>query len=244
MKKIIYYLLLPLVALAVSACGDDDDNLPEVKPADRGTVTDDEGNVYEWVRIGDLLWTTTNANNGPDVWDFDYYDGSSWQPTYSDSYGRVPSSRKKYMNNTYRPKYGNQMNYANAVASAPEGWRLPSDEDWKNLERCLGMTDVDNIGARGDGQVFRMQEGEGGTELALLPGGAFIFEPIYGWIELNIRFEEVYGYYWTSTLDPSYIDEETAYFRKFLVGQGQVWRERTSGQQCMSVRWCRDASSN
>lgn len=243
MKKYIYYLLLPFVALIVTSCSDDD-KLPAVTPADRGTVTDNEGNVYEWVRIGDLLWTTTNANNGPDVWESTYYNGSEWLPVYCNDYGKVPSSRKKYMNETYRPKYGNPMNYASAVASAPEGWRLPSDEDWKNLERCLGMTDVDNMGARGDGQAFRMQEGAGGTELALLPGGGFILEPVLGWIRLVIRFEEVYGYYWTSTVDPGYIDEETVYFRKFLVGQGSVWRGCTSGQQCMSVRWCRNATND
>jgi len=35
----------------------------------------------------------------------------------------------------------------------PEGWHVPSDEEWKVLERTLGMTqaDADAVGARGPG---------------------------------------------------------------------------------------------
>lgn len=52
MKKFIY-AFLTLASLAFVSCGDDDDSLPNIVPQDRGTVTDNEGNVYDWVRIGD-----------------------------------------------------------------------------------------------------------------------------------------------------------------------------------------------
>ncbi len=35
--------------------------------------------------------------------------------------------------------YGNLLSYDDAVASTPEGWRLPTDEDWQKLEQALGM---------------------------------------------------------------------------------------------------------
>ncbi|MDE6448895.1 MAG: fibrobacter succinogenes major paralogous domain-containing protein [Muribaculaceae bacterium] len=238
MNKIIYFIL-PLLAFTAVSC--DDDKLPEVTPSARGTVTDNEGNVYEWVKIGNLLWTTSNANNGPDIWDFTFYNRHEWVPVFSNSYGRVPQSSKDYINDTYRPVYGNLMNYETAVASAPEGWRLPSDEDWQNLERCLGMTDTGKKGLRGNGQAFRLQEKGNGTELGMLPGGGILFEPSYGSIYMSLLVEEVYGFYWTSTIEPSYIDEKTAYYRKFLVGNGSVWRECSSAQQFMSVRWVKDA---
>ena len=212
MKKYIYCLLLPFVSLLAVSCSDDDDKLPAVKPADHGTVVDNLGNTYGWVRIGDLLWTTSNANNGPDVWECTYFNRFSWVNVLTNDYGRIPQSSKDAMN-TYRLTYGNLMNYATAVASAPEGWRLPSDEDWQKLEKALGMS----------------------------PAGGFIFEPVYGVIRLNLQYQDVYGFYWTSTVDPSYIDEETAYYRKFLVGNGSIWRECSSTQQLMSVRWVKDA---
>lgn len=238
MKKYLY-IILPMLALSLASC--DDDKLPEVTPSARGTVTDNEGNVYEWVKIGDLLWTTTNANNGPDVWSFEFYNRFEWMPVCSNSYGRVSQDTKDYINDTYRPVYGNLMNYETAVASAPDGWRLPSDEDWQNLERCLGMTDTGKKGARGNGQSFRLQEKGTGTELGMLPGGGVLYEPSYGSLYMSLTQEEVYGFYWTSTVDPSYIDETTAYYRKFLMGNGQVWRECSSGEQFMSVRWVKDA---
>lgn len=237
MKKYIY-LLLTVAPLLFSSCSDDDDKLPKITPTERGTVTDNEGNVYDWVRIGDLLWTTSNAKNGPDVWEVQYYDNFEWLYIF-DGYDDEPESID-YVEN-YRPVYGNLMNYAGAVASAPEGWRLPSDEDWQKLERHLGMTGTDRTGRRGNGQAFRLQEKGSGTELAMQLGGAFIFQPKFGWVSLPLDFEQVYGYYWTSTINPSNPDEESAYFRKFLNGQGYIWRESCSTQQLMSVRWVKDA---
>ena len=50
--------------------------------------------------------------------------------------------------------YGYLYNWYAAVDKrniAPEGWRVPSDEDWKALEMALGMSRpaLDNIGWRG-----------------------------------------------------------------------------------------------
>lgn len=240
MKKYIYCLLLPFVSLLAVSCSDDDDKLPAIKPADRGTVVDNEGNTYGWVRIGDLLWTTSNANNGPAINENQYFDRFTWQYIYTDKWGVDEDAVEEY-NESYRPVCGNLMNYQAAVASAPEGWRLPSDEDWQKLEKVLGMSDTGAKGRRGNGQAFRLQEKESGTELAMIPAGGFIFEPSYGMISLNLQYQDVYGFYWTLTVDPSYTDEETAYYRKFLVGNGSIWRECSSTQQLMSVRWVKDA---
>lgn len=237
MKKIIYSLLA-LAPLFLSSCSDDDE-MPAVTPAERGTVTDNDGNTYGWVRIGNLRWTTSNAKNGPDVWECEFYNNFEWEYIFS-NYGRPDKSAINDYTENYLPVYGNLMNYAGAVASAPDGWRVPTDEDWMALERELGMTDVEAEGMRGNGQAFRLQEKDGGTELAMQLGGAFIFEPSYGMLNLPLGYEEVYGYYWTSTIDPSNQDEETAYFRKFFSGKGMIWRESGSGQQLMSVRWVQD----
>lgn len=238
MKKYLY-LLLTMTPLLFSSCSDDD-KLPAVTPSGHGTVTDDQGNTYEWVRIGDLLWTTSNAKNGPEIYENSYFDRSEWVYIYTDRWGVDDEAVEEY-NETYRPVYGNLMNYAGAVASAPEGWRLPSDEDWQKLERALGMSDTNKTGRRGNGQAFRLQEADGGTELAMQLGGAFLFAPSFGWISMNLDYQKVYGYYWTSTINPANQDEESAYFRKFFAGQGSVWRESGSTQQLMSVRWVKDA---
>lgn len=238
MKKIIYFLL-SLTPLLFSSCGDDD-KAPSLNPTERGTVTDNLGNTYEWVRIGDLLWTTSNAKNGPDVWECEYYNLQEWTHIF-ESYGYPDDELIEDYCTNYIPVYGNLMNYAGAVASAPDGWRLPTDEDWQKLERALGMSNTDSRGMRGNKEALRLQEKGCGTELAMQLGGAFLYEPAYGWVDLSLRFEEVYGYYWTATIDPANQDEEMAYFRKFFSGSGKIWRESTSTLQLMSVRWVRDA---
>lgn len=234
---------MAVTPLLFCSCSDDDDKMPAVKPSDRGTVVDNEGNTYEWVRIGDLLWTTSNANNGPDVWETEYWAGEAdgYMKVFHDNYGDLYKSKVKKYTNNYRPVYGNLMTYESAKASAPEGWRLPSDEDWQKLERSLGMTGTDAKGARGTGQAYRLRESGSGTELAMLAGGGFILQPYLGYITLDLVFEEVNGFYWTSTLSDSNEDEDVAYYRKFYTVNGKIWRECALTNNMMSVRWVKDA---
>lgn len=141
----------------------------------------------------------------------------------------------------YLPIYGNLMSYEEAVASAPEGWRLPSDEDWQALERTLGMKDAGNMGWRGtDGVAYKLMEEGTGSELALKIGGVCTWKAVYGWMELNLDYVKEYGYYWTSTINPSYTEHEAAYYRKLCFGQGGVERQCGKTDKMMSVRWVRD----
>ncbi len=39
----------------------------------------------------------------------------------------------------YKDTYGLLYTYEGALKALPEGWRLPTDEDWKKLEETLGM---------------------------------------------------------------------------------------------------------
>ena len=56
MKKILY-LIIALLPVAFASCSDDNDKV--TAPTASGTMTDDEGNEYGWVRIGNLDWTTS-----------------------------------------------------------------------------------------------------------------------------------------------------------------------------------------
>jgi uncharacterized protein (TIGR02145 family) len=40
-------------------------------------------------------------------------------------------------------KYGVLYDYASAERGCPTGWHLPSDVEWQELEKNLGMTDID-----------------------------------------------------------------------------------------------------
>lgn len=230
MKKLIYSIFM-LTAMFMTSCSDD--KAKDVIPADRGTVTDDDGNVYQWVTIGDLQWTTSNAKNGENVCNLRYWNGWSWSDALSDS------EKAEFMENTY-PVYGNYMTYDEALESAPEGWRLPTDEDWQKLEAILGMKNTDTEGMRGN-IGYTMQQSGTGCELGLQAGGGFIWEAVYGWKELNLGEKEEFGYYWTSTPSDPIDENPQAYYRKICSVNSQVGRNHTGTDRLFSVRWVRDA---
>ena len=238
MKKLIY-TFLALSALAFSACSDDD-KLPDVRPADRGTVTDDQGNVYNWVRIGNQMWTTSNALNGCSLADAKYYNNFDWVYVLSGE-RYIDDEDTEYYTDTYLPEYGNPMTYEEAVASAPDGWRLPSDEDWQQLERTLGMKNTDSKGFCGDGVATVMISEDSGCELGLQLGGCCVPVKTYGWIDMTLDYTGEHGYYWTSTVDESYDLEQTmVYFRRVTANYGKVARECIRSDCYMSVRWVKD----
>lgn len=233
MKKLIWFFLT-LAQLALVSC-DNDNSLPDIVPEERGTVTDNEGNVYEWVRIGDQLWTTTNALNGTPMTEKEYFDNWDWENV-------IPSSRLSYVEEEYIPMFGNLMNFDDAVASAPEGWRLPSDEDWQKLECTLGMKNTASKGWRGDGVAYKMQEKESGCGLGLLIGGSCALLQSLGSFKQKLDFVNEYGYYWTSTVSPDYDEDFTmCYYRKITVGNSRVVRECMRSECMLSVRWVKDA---
>ena len=233
MKSLIYSLAIGVVMAAGTSCSDD--KLPSVTPADRGTVTDDQGNVYNWVRLGDQMWTTSNAKNGTSLAEAVYYNNFEWSNVLSSD-----QAIEEYETN-YLPVYGNMMTMEDAVESAPEGWRLPTDEDWKKLERVLGMTDVDSKGYRGYGVAFALMNTDSGAELSLGFGGGCFSIKNYGWIKINQDFVGEHGYYWTSTIDDSYQEDYSmAYFRKITANYGKVDRDCMRTDSYLSVRWVKD----
>lgn len=233
----IFYIALTLLAtsLMFTSCSDDDD-ARRITPSASGTVTDNEGNEYKWVRLGNLDWTTSNAKNGPFFGDMSTI--TAWGTIQYVFY----SDEREIMHNEYQPKFGNLMNYDDAVASAPEGWRLPTDEDWKALEKALGMGNTDKKGWRGNGQASIMMEGNDGMGLNLQYGGALLHTATSYAVEYILSFEDISGYFWTSTIDNPADEAKTAFARKIMRGQSGVERQSMRvDNRYLSVRWVRDA---
>ena len=90
--------------------------------------------------------------------------------------------------------------YDAALAAVPEGWRLPSDEDWLKLEMTLGMnpSEAEQFDTwRGRGLATLMNEnGESG---------------------LN-------GFYWSSTKYKENDSTEVAVFRMSALYSDKIWR--------------------
>lgn len=233
MKKIIYAFAALALAVGMTAC-DDDDKVIVIEPTGHGTVTDDQGNVYDWVQIGDLCWTTSNARNGAPLDEAEFYNNYDWVPVLEED------EDIDYYYDEYLPTYGNLMSYADAMTSAPEGWRLPTDEDWMKLERAMGMKDADSEGLRGN-IGLELQKKDSGSKLGLTLGGSVVPVKHYGWFEAHLDYVGAYGYYWTSTKDTEYTDKEQAFFRRITVNHPAFGRNRMQTNCYLSVRWVKDA---
>ena len=125
-----------------------------------GTVTDFDGNVYQTVTIGDQTWMmenlkVTHYQNGdpiPKVTDDGTWDGLTTGAfcEYNNDIGNVAAYGRMY----------NWYAVADSRNIAPEGWHVPSDEEWKQLEMYLGMSqaEADATGQRGTDEGGKLKE--------------------------------------------------------------------------------------
>lgn len=146
-------------------------NHPEINAQQKGTVTDYDGNVYRTVVIGEQEWMAENLKTTH------YADGTPL--VNGNGVGSIASdySTKYYFwfmrdSVAYADTYGALYTWAAAMNGAassnanpsgvqgvcPAGWHLPSDEEWKQLEMELGMSqsDADTTGWRGTNQGSKL----------------------------------------------------------------------------------------
>ena len=146
-----------------------------------------------------------------------------------------------------------------ALAAVPEGWRLPSDEDWKKLEAALGMSgDLDEINAwRGENAGDYLKAG-GEAKFNALYAGCNAW--VYNKDKYNYFINHDYSaYFWTSDEtttteteeeedEEGNVTENTYVIREGIVRQvsiysSKIWRGTTRiDGVCYSVRCVKDAN--
>lgn len=240
MKKIIYMVWVAFVAFNIS-CSDDND-LPELTPEATGVLTDNEGNEYDWVRYNGLDWMTSNFRAGTP-----YYEITD--DLWGDPLVRIDDMEQALADYEI---YGNLYAYEDALSHAPEGWRLPTDEDWKKLEEALGMSEKTAaiVGWRGSGEGELIQQDQTGSGISLFLSGC-VSMSAGNYNALMLRQVREYGYYWSSTVDESYQISKAVYYRRIQANSSQIERNVMAIQETdhtdekydryLSVRYVRDA---
>ena len=106
------------------------------------TVTDGDGNVYQTIKIGDVVWMTENLktttfNDGTSIPHIT--DNTEWASL------ATPGFSVQENDPDNKDTYGALYNWY-AVQSGtlcPQGWRVATEEDWQKLEIALGMSEDD-----------------------------------------------------------------------------------------------------
>ena len=190
-----------------------------------GILTDSrDGQTYITVKIGNQWWMAENLNIGTII-------ESNQEQTNNQVIEKYCyESFCKIFGGLYQ--WDEMMSYVTMTGSkgiCPDGWHIPSDDEWKILEMELGMpqSQVDNLFERGTDQGKQLKvSGASGFEGLIYAD----FFPIY----YNSN-----SYFWTSTQDT--ISEDIA-FRRALYDQnpyvGRLFGYKTIG---LSVRCVKDS---
>lgn len=144
-KHLMSLLTILLISLLYSCEEDYNANL---------AVKDFDGNLYKTIQIGEQIWMeenlkTTHYADGTIIQLVE--DGTAWH------YLEYTDKAMCYYNNANNSTYGALYTWAAAMngnASStsnpsgvqgvcPDGWHLPSDDEWKELEIYLGMSQAD-----------------------------------------------------------------------------------------------------
>lgn len=204
-----------------------------------GTVIDIDGNVYKTVKIGDQWWMAENLK-------VTKYRNGDQIPYLSDHYQwSINTGAFSYYNyNNNNSIYGALYNWyavSDQRGLAPEGWRVPNDDDWKTLEKFLGMSDnqVNSTSWRGSDEGKKLKSisgwydnGNGTNDVGFnsLPAGYYDYDYIpFAGLGYKTR-------YWSSS---NYIGP-TAWYRYLSFDQNNIYRGVSSSRSGYSVRCIKD----
>lgn len=132
-------------------------------------------------------------------------------------------------NGGYMKNFGFLYTYDAALKALPEGWVLPTDEDWKALEKALGMPvkelDQEEVW-RGAGEGLLLKEGEEGCGFNARMGGG----KLYGTFPYTTQYHYLnsIAYFWTSSKKSMNDSTQVAYIRKLNYTEDRVFRGTSS----------------
>ena len=236
MKYILF--LVVFLSLGLQACK------KETKTAitlEYGTVSDADGNSYKTVKIGDQWWMCENLRvkqfqDGSAITNIGNIDQDSvWANATEPAYSVINDTLYGCLYNSFAVKDARKL--------APTGWHIPSDEEWKTMEKTIGMSQSQSnqLAWRGtnEAELLLNKNLEGwqtGTvpfgmdtyDFSILPAGCRLFSG-----EMTSGFT---AFFWTATSTAN----GHAYYRYFDYQKKNIFRQTTYPQYGMSIRCVKD----
>jgi uncharacterized protein (TIGR02145 family) len=190
-------------------------------------VRDVDGNLYKTIKIGKQLWMAENLKvihyrNGDPI--PNHTDDDEWD-TATGAYCNYDNDEAK------ADIYGRLYNWFALNDSrklAPEGWRVPTDDDWRQLVEFLGGEDqaggkMKTNGTIKNGDGLWHEPNAGATNesgFSALPGGYRYNHGVFDGIGNN-------AYFWSSTQSSA----GTAWHRYLYNGNTAIYRHDSGWKQ-------------
>ncbi|MGE0931459.1 FISUMP domain-containing protein [Peijinzhouia sedimentorum] len=190
-----------------------------------GTYTDPrDGRIYQTVTIGTQVWFAENFAYLPQV------------DTLSISvYGYKDNSIEEAKKTISYQEFGALYSWEKANELAPEGWRLPTDADWIQLETTLGMPrDIAlKHGWRGNEECLRALKENGSSSFNIKFAG---WRTDFG----DFRFQNEHANFWVADS----FEDGRAHERLMGVNNNKIGREYGNKGCGFSVRYVRDVPAD
>lgn len=181
---------------------------------------------YKTVDIGNQTWMAENLK----------YTGGGI--ALGDAYGPVSNDTTPLLLFAYEDDieyfktYGCLYTWPAAKKACPDGWRLPTDNDWKELEKTLGMTDTEinkNLAWRGTNQGTQLKENGSSGFNALMSG----VRSNFGGYALNQKGTT----FWTSTeVTPTTAYHRTLYSNETGIHRGDAFKGDGVSVRCIKIK--------
>jgi uncharacterized protein (TIGR02145 family) len=245
MKKLAHLLnfLIPAMMISMLLIGCDDDK-EENLLQERGTVTDIDNNTYATIKIGNQWWMaedlrTTHYRDGSGIQKIGV-DSTEWNNDTLGSFCEIEFQQNK-VGQVYN---WHAVNHISGLA--PAGWHVPTDEEWKELERYLGMpsNESENSGWRGNDQGDKLK--------VAAPDAWTLYGEVWGTNESGFSARAIgcrmfnggfadpgyyaTGFWWTSSQQP----DSQAYYRHLDKKSSRVFRSLGFKSYGFSVRCIKD----
>jgi uncharacterized protein (TIGR02145 family) len=196
------------------------------------------GKTYKTVEIGYQCWMAENLNIGTQInTSQDMQDNATIEKyCYDDTEADCDIYGGLY-------QWDEMMQYTTSESTqgiCPDKWHVPSDDEWKQLEMALGMSqsEADDTGYRGTDEGKKMKSTNGwisngnGTNSSgfnALPGGYRDSSGSFDYLD--------YGGYWWSSSEGS---SSTAWDRRLYYSLDFVYRDYYDKEHGFSVRCLKD----
>jgi uncharacterized protein (TIGR02145 family) len=236
MKSVILYTSLVFMVIFAASCGKEDEPKPIVY--EYGIVNDVNGKEYKTIKIGEQWWMLEDLKvdkykNGDLIIKKD--NNTDWM---KDTLGSYAVNNGNYYYNWYTVN--------NLKDVAPEGWHIPSDEEWKKLEIHIGMNaNVANLTLwRGNDEGDKLKD----AKLNVWSRDARIYatnESGFTALPNNCRLEDgtfgspvgsSQGFWWSSTSH----NTKEAWFRNLDYKKSNILRLSISNNYGFCVRCVKD----